>query len=337
MNPTSTPTTPTQPAHQHPGHPTSTLEAPPRVAVAADIDTPDRIAWGLSFRQLAILAGGLAPVWLAYTRFRSLLPPLVWIGVGIGFAGVAVVVALGRRDGLPLDVWVRHGLTLQVAPRTLAPGTPAEGRPLQATSPARPATPAPLRGQAIQISPDGTLSVDGAARAVVACGTTSVTLRTPGEQAGLLEGFGQWLNALTGSTQIVVSAARHDLTPNAEAVLDAADRLPHPALREAAVGHAGFLLDLDAARQPLHRQVLAVLPAGHAVEATTRALAGLGVTTTPLDGACVAAALATAVDPYTPVSAGPRAVPGTPITATPDTSLAGTSAAAGAGQKRRTP
>jgi hypothetical protein len=336
MTPTTSPasTVPAASARQSPG---SAGEAPPRVGVPADIDTADRIAWGLSFRQLTILAGGLAPVWLAYTRFRTLLPPLVWVGVGIGFAGIAVVVALGRRDGLPLDVWVRHGLTLQVAPRTLAPGTPAEGRPLVATGPARPATPAPLRGQAIQISADGTLTVDGTPRAVVACGTTSVTLRTPGEQAGLLEGFGQWLNALTGSTQIVVSAARHDLAPHAEAVLDAADRLPHPALREAAAGHAGFLLDLDAARQPLHRQVLAVLPAGHAVEATTRALGGLGVTTTPLDGGCVTAALAIALDPYTPIAAGPRAVPGTPILATTDTSLAGTSAAAGAGRKRRTP
>jgi hypothetical protein len=336
MTPTTSPasTVPAASARQSSG---STGEAPPRVGVPADIDTADRIAWGLSFRQLAILAGGLAPVWLAYTRFRTMLPPLVWVGVGIGFAGMAVVVALGRRDGLPLDVWVRHGLTLHAGPRTLAPGTPVGGRPLLTTSPARPATPAPLRGQAIQIAADGTLTVDGAARAVVACGTTSVTLRTPGEQVGLLEGFGQWLNALTGSTQIVVSAARHDLSPYAEAVLDAADRLPHPALREAAAGHAGFLLDLDATREPLHRQVLAVLPAGHAVEATTRALAGLGVTTAPLEGGCVVAALATAIDPYTPVSAGPRAVPGTPITATPDTSLAGTSAAAGAGPKRRTP
>lgn len=289
-------------------------QSPPRVIVPANIDTPDRIAWGLSFRQLAILAAGLAPLWLAYTRFGSLLPPLAWVVVAIPVGAVTVVVALGRRDGLPLDVWVRHGLTLQTTPRIQAPGTPAGDRELLATAPARPITPAPLRSEITSIAADGTLTVDGASRVIIACGTTSIGLRTPVEQGGLLEGFGQWLNAVTGAVQIVVSAARHDLTPHAQALLDVADRLPHPALRAAATDHAGFLLDLDAEREPLHRQVLTVVPARHTVETTTRALTALGITATALDGGSVTAALATAVDPYTPTVHGPRAVPGAPIT-----------------------
>jgi hypothetical protein len=283
--------------------------------VPADIDTADRIAWGLSFRQLAILAAGAAPLWLAYTRFRPRLPPVVWVAVAIIVAAVTIVVALGRRDGLPLDVWVRHGLTLRVTPRTLAPGTPADGRALLRTTVARPVAPAPLRSEVTAIAADGTLTVDGASRTVIACGTTSIGLRTPTEQAGLLEGLGQWLNAATGGVQIVVSATRHDLTPHATAHLDVADRLPHPALRAAATDHAAFLLDLDTTREPLHRQVLTVVPTGHAIETTTRALTALGITTTALDGGSVAAALTTAVDPYAPPVPGPRAVPGAPITA----------------------
>jgi hypothetical protein len=283
--------------------------------VPADIDTADRIAWGLSFRQLTILAAGAAPLWLAYTRFASRLPPVVWAGLAIVVAAVTIVVALGRRDGLPLDVWVRHGLALHAGPRLMTPGAPTPGHGLLATNPTRPIAPAPLRGEATAITADGTMTVDGAARVVIACGTTSVALRTGTEQAGLLEGFGQWLNALGGGVQIVVSAARHDLTPHATAVLDAADRLPHPALRAAATDHAAFLLDLDATREPLHRQVLTVVPGGHAVEATTRALTALGITTTALDGPSVAAALAAAIDPYAPPTPGPRAVPGAPITA----------------------
>jgi hypothetical protein len=343
MNSTA-PSASTVPAPSAPQAPASpTLETPPRVAVPADIDTPDRIAWGLSFRQLAILAGGLAPLWLTYTGLGPLLPPVVWVGIAIVVAAVTVVVALGRRDGLPLDVWLRHGLTLHAESRRLAPGTSTFGRPLLTTAPAHPSAPAPLRPEVTQIAVDGTVTVDGTARAVIACGTTGIGLRTPTEQSGLLEGFGQWLNSLAGAVQIVVSAARHDLTPHAEAILDVADRLPAPALRAAAVDHAGFLLGLDATREPLHRQVLTIVPAGHAVETTTRALTGLGITTTPLDGGAVAAALATALDPHTPPAPGPRAVPGTPITATPNTSTIGTaspigsSRASGTGRKRRTP
>jgi rhodanese-related sulfurtransferase len=313
----STSTLPARPTPQAPAP--ADAEATPRVTLPADIDTPDRIAWGLTFRQLAVLTAGLAPLWLAYTRFGPLLPALAWVGVGIAVTAVTVVVALGRRDGLPLDVWIRHGLTMATSPRVLAPGTSAAARPLLATSPARPATPAPLCSEVTAITTDGTMTIDGAARAVLACGTTGIALRTGTEQASLLEGFGQWLNALAGPTQIVVSAARHDLAPLAEAVLDAADRLPHPALRAAAADHAAFLLDLDTTREPLHRQVLTVVPAGHAVQTATRGLTALGITTTALDGPGVAAALAAAVDPYTPPAPGPRAAPGAPVTHTTST------------------
>jgi hypothetical protein len=300
-NPTPTPTSPDP-------------DGVPRVVVPADIDTADRIAWGLTFRQLVILAAGAVPLWLAYSRFGPRLPAVAWVAVGIVVTAVTVVIALGRRDGLPLDVWIRHGLTHQTSPRTFAPGMPGQGRALLTTAPARPVVPAPLRSSVTAFAADGTATVDGARRAVLACGTTSVGLRTGTEQAGLLEGFGQWLNALGGGVQIVVSAARHDLTPHADAVLTAAERLPDAALRAAAADHAAFLLDLDATREPLHRQVLTVVPAGHTVETTARALAALGVTMTVLDGEHVTAALAATVDPYAPPVPGPRAVPGTPIT-----------------------
>ena len=97
--------------------------------------------------------------------------------------------------------------------------------------------------------------------------------------------------------------------------MDTAPRLPHPALRAAADDYATFLLELDQTRDPLRRQVLAVVSGDHAAETAARALSGLGVEATALDGAAVTAALAAAVDPYTPPVPGPRAVPGTPITA----------------------
>jgi type IV secretory pathway TrbD component len=291
----------------------STSDDVPRTVVPADIDTPDQIAWGLSFRQLAIIAGPTGCLWAAYTRFPTVLPALGWVGLAIVVLAVAVVVALGRRDGLPLDVWVRHGLSLRVQPRVLAPGTPVAGRELLVTS-GTPVTPAPLRSPITRIESDGALVVEGSARAVIACGTTSVVLRTGTEQAALLEGFGRWLNALTGPCQILVRAARHDLAPHAGDVLEAAPGLPHPALRAAATEYAGFLLDLDGEREPLRRQVLAVVTGAHARDTSVRALTSLGITARPLDGPCVSTALAAALDPYNPPVPGPRAVSGTPIT-----------------------
>jgi len=280
--------------------------------VSADIDAPDQIAWGLTFRQLAILACTAAILWVGYSRFPRLLPPLGWVGVAILTAGVAVVVALGKRDGLPLDTWVRHGLALHTTPRLLAPGNPAPVRELLNT-PTRPLVPAPLRAEVTRIGVDGTLTVDGTTRSVIACGTTSVLLRTPTEQAGLLDGFARWLNALTSPAQIQVNAVRHDLTVHANKIFNDAPRLPHPALRTAAADHAQFLIDLDTAREPLRRQVL-VVTTGALTTESVRALSGVGITAVGLDGEAVTAALATAMNPYHPPVPGPRAVPGTPIT-----------------------
>src|SRR5262249_49155330 len=141
-----------------------------------------------------------------------------------------------------------------------------------------------------------------------------IHLCTGDEQASLLEGFGRFLNSLTAPAQLVVAAQRHDLTPYAQAVIDAAPRLPHPALQATADDHAAFLLELDQTRHPLRRQVLAVVSGEHAADTAVRALSGLGITATALDGPAVTAALAAAVDPYNPPVSGPRALPGTPIT-----------------------
>ncbi|MCW6003726.1 PrgI family protein [Micromonospora sp. CPCC 205371] len=289
-----------------------TTEDVPRAMVPANIGAADKIAFGLTFRQLAILGGvGLAGFGL-YRTYGQALPPMVWLILGLPIAAATVVIALGRRDGLPLDVWLKHAFVLTRTPRTLAPGQP------RATSvaavAAKPVLPAPLRSPVTAISPAGVLTSEGGNRVVIACGTTNIHLRTGVEQAGLLDGFGRFLNSLTGPAQLVVSAHRHDLTGYAQAIADNAPRLPHPALEQAADDYATFLLELDASRDPLRRQVLVVVSGERAADTATRALSGLGVETIALDGPAVTAALAAAVDPFAPPVPGPRAVPGIPIT-----------------------
>ncbi|MFF0176089.1 PrgI family protein [Micromonospora profundi] len=286
-------------------------DSAPRAVVPANVNEPDRIAFGLTFRQLGIIGGaGLVGLGV-YDTFGHLLPQAVWIVAGAIVFAVAVVVALGRRDGLPLDVWLRHGFALSSRPHTLAPGSARASA--VAVVAGQPSLPAPLRSPATAISPTGVLTSEGSGKVLIACGTTNIHLRTGGEQGALLEGFGRFLNSLTGPAQIVVAAQRHDLTVYAQAVVDHAPRLAHPALQAAADDYAEFLLDLDSQRDPLRRQVV-IVTGELGADAGVRALSGLGVEAAPLDGPAVASALAGAVDPFSPPVPGPRAVPGAPIT-----------------------
>jgi hypothetical protein len=288
-------------------------DSTPRATVPANIAEPDRIAFGLTFRQLAIIGGTGLAGFGCYRIYGSLLPPVAWISAGIVVFAVAVVVALGRRDGLPLDVWLRNGFALARSPRTLAPGQPRGSAVAVVAGKLK--VPAPLRSPVTAISPAGVLTSEGTSKVLIACGTTNIHLRTSSEQAALLDGFGRFLNGLTGPAQLLVAAQRHDLTAYAQATADLAPRLPHPALQAAADDYAGFLLDLDAERDPLRRQVIAIVGGERSADTAARLLSGLGVEAAPLDGPAVASALAAAVDPYSPPSPGPRAVPGAPITA----------------------
>ncbi|MFD6694219.1 PrgI family protein [Micromonospora aurantiaca (nom. illeg.)] len=284
----------------------------PRAVVTADVNAPDRIAFGLTFRQLAIVGGvGLGGFGI-HRAFGPLLPTPVWIVAGMIVFSIAIVVALGRRDGLPLDVWLKHGITLSRSPRQLTPGS-ARATSVAAVA-GKTSVPAPLRSPVTAVSASGVVTSEGKSRVLIACGTTNIHLRTGGEQGSLLDGFGRFLNSLTGPAQIVVAAQRHDLTAHAQATVDHAPRLPHPALAAAADDYAEFLLDLDEERDPLRRQVLAVITGEQVADTAVRALTGLGVEAAALDGPAVSAALATAADPFNPPVPGPRAVPGAPIT-----------------------
>ncbi|MET8364434.1 PrgI family protein [Micromonospora sp. NPDC005194] len=290
----------------------SNQDSPPRAVVPANVNEPDRIAFGLTFRQLGIVGGAGLTGFGCYRTVGHLLPEAVWIVAGVIVFAVAIVVALGRRDGLPLDVWLRHGFALSRAPRTLTPGT-ARASTIAVVA-GTPSVPAPLRSPVTAVNSTGVLTSEGRDKVLIACGTTNIHLRTGSEQGALLDGFGRFLNSLTGPAQIVVAAQRHDLSAYAQATVEHAPRLAHPALQAAADDYAEFLLDLDAERDPLHRQVLAVITGAHAADTAVRALSGLGVEATALDGPAVASALASAVDPFCPPVPGPRAVPGAPIT-----------------------
>jgi hypothetical protein len=306
----------------------------PRARISADVDTPDKIVYGLTARQLAILAvAGVA----GYGLFKTvgpLVPQPVLIAVLIPIAGAAVVLALGRRDGLSMDVWLLSAIRHSRGPKRLTPVSAERAEPLPAWSPrtAAPIPPIPvLRLPSRAIAESGVIDTGNRAVALVACTTVNIGLRTGDEQNALIGAYGRWLNSLAEPVQIVISAQRVDLSSHAQRIADAADTLTNPALAEAAHDYAAFLDDLAARRDPLWRTVTIAVTAhgekGRDTEVLRRAehaasaLSALGAQTAVLDGARAAAVLTCAVDPYTPADVTwPRARPDAVITGPGDLS-----------------
>jgi hypothetical protein len=301
--------------------------------IPADVEAPDRIVWGLTARQLAILAVAAVVVYGLWQAIGGRLPLPVFAAATIPVTAVAIALALGRRDGLPLDGWLWAAIRFQRMPRRVVPapdGLPPPPHWAPTTTGGGGPSLRGLRLPAEAIDDDGVIHLgDGSAVVLVAVTTINVGLRTGSEQAALVAGYARWLNSLTGPVQIVVSAQRVDLTSHAQRVADAAQTLPGTALADAAIDYANFLCDISEQRDPLWRTVtIACTAAGgrgapaeamRRAEHTATALAALGTQTRVLDGPTATAVLVAAVDPYAPGDASwPRALPHRPITAAYD-------------------
>ena len=314
-------------------------EQPVQAAVPADLNTPDKVLYGLTARQLAILAGTAAVLWLTYHLLAPFVPPIAVVIAAMPIGALAAAVALGRRDGLTMDRWLAAAVKAARSPHRMvaapvgtiaAPGWAPAAQMSDATSAKAAATPlAPLRLPARAIAASGVVDVDGARVAVTAASTVNFDLRTTGEQHALVDGMSRWLNSLSGPVQVVISTRRVDMHAYADQVEDRLDLLPHPALADAAAGYAAFLRFLADDRDPLDRHVLITHQAGPAsdpstarrqAEQTARALTGLGAATRVLDGGQVTDALVGACDPWRYVGTG-RATPDAVITAAHDEEL----------------
>lgn len=301
-------------------------DAPCTARVSADVEAPDRILWGLTARQVAVFATAAAVAYLLWQLLGERVPmPVIGI-VLVPVVGAAAVLALGRRDGLPLDVWLLAAIRYRRGPRRAAPVSedPAKA-PAFGPGPVGHPLPTALQLPATAIADDGTLTVpDVGSVALVAATTINVGLRTGGEQAAIVGAYGRWLNSLTGPVQIVVSTRRVDLTSHAVRIADTSPDLPHPALTDAALDYADFLEQVAEQRDPLSRTVTVACtaPAGGRGEAmrraehTAAALSAVGCRAAVLDAATVTAVLTAAVDPFQPADASwPRTPPYAPVTA----------------------
>jgi hypothetical protein len=266
--------------------------------------------FGLTLRQVIILAVTALILYAVWTALATVVNPLYFIAGSIPLAGAAFFLAVGRRDGTSLDGWLFAAIRHRHAPHRLVPtDEPIHPAPAWVSTTGGRGDmlplPAPLRLPAKGITGDGLIDLgpDGTT-ALVAASTVAFGLRSPGEQNGLVAGFARWLNSLDSPTQILVRAQRVDLTYIADRIEHRAAALPHPALEDAARSHAGFLDDLAAQRELLHRQVTVAVRGrrgpghtAHQAREAVRALAGCEVTATVLDGYDTQAALAACLDP----------------------------------------
>jgi len=284
---------------------------PSRVRLPADVELEDKLAFGLTARQLLLLAATVVPVYGLYTVAASVLPAAVAAALCAPLAIVGAVLALGRRDGLPADRLARLALRYLTAPRQrlLAPeGLPA---PLPGGPKRRPALPLDLPVRTVFRSGLVELS-DRSFCVLLRAASGSFTLKSDEEQAALVEAFGRFLNGLTDPVAIYVRSEPVDLAERADALDRTAVEASTPELAAAARAHADFLRELPAAGELRRREILLVLctraretPKARAtLERRAREAGELlrasGVELSALDGEQTVALLARALDPPGP-------------------------------------
>jgi hypothetical protein len=281
------------------------------VRIPAEVDRPDRILLGLSARQLAILSAAGLAAWTLVWLLAGLLglPAAATVAAPVGLVGIGL--ALGWRDGLPLDRLARSGLRWWWRPKRLV--VAPDGIPQVPTWAGPPGPPvAPLAGPVHSLQSSGVLDLGGQGWALICQATpVNLSLRTPVEQQALLAGFARLLQALDQPMQLLVRTDRADLGPLVTRLREQAGSLPDPGLEQAALAHAHWLQTLTSQQQVRRRRLLVVLhqPPGAADPAAALArraeqaaglLAAAGVTLTRLDSDAAGRLLQAATSPGSP-------------------------------------
>jgi hypothetical protein len=282
-----------------------------RVRLPADVELEDRLAFGLTARQLLLLFATALTAYGVYAFAATVAPLPLAVAAAAPLALAGTLLALGRFESLPADRLALAALRHLHAPRrrVLAPdGLPA---PLDSLPTQRKLAPLDLPVRSVTRS--GLIELDcGRFALLLRASGTGFSLRSEEEQMALVEAFGRFLNALVEPIEIVVRSEPVELAPLLARLQEQADVLPVPALAEAARAHQRFLTELAAREGVRRREILLVLSTrardkqNAQLELTRRAgeahelLRAAGVELRPLDGEQAAAVLARALDPPGP-------------------------------------
>ncbi|CRK55157.1 FIG00659711: hypothetical protein [Alloactinosynnema sp. L-07] len=269
------------------------------VRIPADVDMHDRVLGPLTARQLVILAAAGAVLYLIWAATRAFVPIPVFLAFAVPVGAASAMLALGKRDGMPMDKLLVAAIRQRVAPRHrvaapegvrpapawLTPDTDrttnqaagrrkgGKGRNVQPEQ----VSPSALRLPAEAVTETGVVDLGADGLAVVAVASTvNFALRTPNEQEALVASFGRYLHSLTAPVQVLVRTERLDLSAQIAELRERAGGLPHPALEAAAIEHAEYLVQLGQQSDLLRRQVLLVLREPLGTAAPTDGLGGPG-------------------------------------------------------------
>ncbi len=192
------------------------MSAGGRIRLPADVEMEDRLAWGLTARQLVILGVTAIVCYGVFSAASSVLPTPVAAALAVPLALVGVALALGRLDGLTGDrIALAAARHLTQSPRRVAA---PEGLPGKLTgAPGEPGV-SLLRVPVSTILTSGVVELaDGTSVLLLGASATSWALRSIEEQAALAEAYGKWLNSLTEPAAITVRSELVDLDGSARA------------------------------------------------------------------------------------------------------------------------
>jgi hypothetical protein len=280
-----------------------------RVRLPADVELEDRVAFGLTARQLLLLGGTVLITYTLYSLMSSALPVAAALCTPVAASGC--VLALGRKDGLPADRLARLALRHLASSRRrlLAP----EGFPPSLPDKRRRPAAAPLDLPVRTVYLSGLVALgDGSFCLMLRAASGSFALKGDEEQAVLVDAFGRFLNSVTEPFAIYVRSEPVNLDDRADALEQKADAIGQSQLADAALAHACFLRELPAGGELRRRDLLLLLCARardvatarttleRRAQETTELLRAAGVELTRLDGEQTAALLARAFDPPGP-------------------------------------
>ena len=282
-----------------------------RVKLPADLELEDKLAFGLTARQLLLLGACAVASYGLYTITAAALPMPVAAALCAPLAIAGTVLSLGHKDGLPADRLARLALRYLTAPRRrlLAP----DGLPAPLPGARRQPAVAPLDLPVRAVYRSGLVELaDGSFCLLLRAASGSFALKSDEEQAALVEAFGRFLNGLADPVAIYVRSEPVDLAARAHTLEQTAATIARPELADAARAHARFLRELPSDGELRRREILLLLitRAREASAArttlerrsreTSELLRAAGIELSALDGEQTAALLAGAFDPPGP-------------------------------------